>query len=110
MLHGLLNIEERVNVIPPSEIEVTEVYQLKNGDYYITLECDGKFSWNISSENYLPESANRHTSEEVSYEMNFEEGQPVKAALEEIERRVDEQIDLYSSGYTIHHAGVILDK
>ena len=157
-------LEERVKVIPPSEIEVTEVYQLKNGDYYITLECDGEFSWNISSDNYLPESSGRLMSEEFSYEMNFqrpffwewnrvfcedkvsfhfpkenrafgkdypvkecvsiqyvsgdkkevltiwEEGQPVEKAPEEIERRVDEQIDLYSSGYTRHSAGEILDK
>jgi len=157
-------IEERVNVIPPSEIEVTEVYQLKNGDYYITLECDGKFSWNISSDNYLPKASSRLMSEEYSYEMNFqrpffwewnqafckdkvsfyfpkenrdfgkdypvkecvsiqyvsgdekevmtiwEKGQPVKEAPEDIERKVDEQIDLYSPGYTRHSAGEILDK
>lgn len=157
-------IEERVNVISPSEIEVTEFYQLENGDYYVTLECDGKFSWNISSDNYIPKTSNRPMSEEFSYEINFqrpffwewdrvfckdkvsfhfpkesrafgkdyptkecvsiqyvsgdkeeiltiwEEGQPVIEAPEEIERKVDEQIDLYSSGYTRHSAGEILDK
>ena len=40
----------------------------------------------------------------------WEKGQSVKEAPEEIERKVDEQIDLYSPGYTRHSAGEILDK
>ena len=157
-------VEERLNVIPSSEVEVTEVYQLKNGDYYATLECDGRFVWDHCDVLYLPEDGNRFTSEEFCYEINFqrpyfwewnrelykdkisihfpkenyafgknypikecvsiqyvtgsgkeeliiwEEGQRVKAASEEIEQRVDEQIDLYSPGFTIHHAGVILEN
>lgn len=154
--------EERFQVIPSSEIEVTEVYQMENGDYYATLECDGRFAWDNCEVVYLPEDGNRFTSEEFCYELNFqrpffwewnkefykdkisihfpkenyafgkdypikecvsiqygnskeeliiwEEGMPVKEAPEEIERRVDEQIALYSPGFTIHHAGVILDK
>ena len=143
-------IEERVSVIPPSEIEVTEIYQLKNGDYYATLECEGSFAWNNCEVVYLPEDGNRFTSEEFCYELNFqrpffweqnkefykdkisihfpkenyafgkayptkecvsiqyisasgeeeliiwEVGRAVEAAPEEIEQRVDAQIDLYS--------------
>jgi len=158
------NFEEKVNVVPPSEIAMTEIYQLDNGDYYATLECEGRFAWDHCDVVYLPEDGNRFTSEEFCYQVNFqrpffwewnksfykdkisihfpkenyafgkdyptkecvsiqyvtgsgeeeliiwEEGQSVQEAPEEIERRVDEQIDLYSSGFTIHHAGVILDK
>ena len=166
MLHALwiYKLEEMINVVPSSEIKVTEIYQLENGDYYVTLECEGRFAWDHCEVIYLPEDGNRFTSEEFCYELNFqhpffwewnksfhkdkisiyfpkvdyafgkdypdkecvsiqyvtengkeeliiwEEGQSVKGAPEEIERRVDEQIDLYSPGYTIQHASVILDK
>ena len=65
-------IEKRINVISPSEIEVTELYQLDNGDIYATLECDGKFSWDKNDTIYLPEGGNRFTSEEYRYELNFQ--------------------------------------
>lgn len=166
MLHALwvYKLEERVNVIPSSEIEVTEIYQLENGDYYATLECEGNFAWDYCEVVYLPEDGNRFTSEEFCYKLNFqrpffwewnkafyndeisiyfpkvdyafgkqypnkectsiqyvtgngkeeliiwEEGQSVGKAPEEIERRVEEQIEQYSLGYTIQHAREIEDK
>ena len=166
MLHALwvYKLEERVNVIPSSEIEVTEIYQLENGDYYATLECEGNFAWDYCEVVYLPEDGNRFTSEEFCYKLNFQrpffwewnkvfyndeisiyfpkvdyafgkhypnkectsiqyvtgngkeeliiwkEGQSIQKAPEEIERRVEAQIEQYSLGYTIQHAREIEDK
>lgn len=166
ILHALwtYKFEETMNVIPSSEIKVTEIYQLENGDYYATLECEGRFAWDYCEIVYLPEDGNRFTSEEFCYELNFqrpffwewnkkiyedeisiyfpkmnyafgkdypikecvfiqyvtgsekeeliiwEEGQSVKKAPEEIERRVQEQIEQYTLGYTIQHARVIEEQ
>lgn len=66
------HVKEWVHAVPSSQIEVTELYQLKNGDIYCTLKCDGYFSWKNIEVLQTPDDKQLEDCNQAWYEVHFQ--------------------------------------
>ena len=65
-------VKEWVHAVPASQINVTELYQLKNGDIYCTLECNGSFSWKKIETMQVPDDMRLEDCDQAWHEIHFQ--------------------------------------
>lgn len=73
LVDGYGGIVEMIYTIPTENIRVTEMYQLKNGDIYCTIESDKEVGVEQIADWIIPEGKGGESTDEASKEIRFRE-------------------------------------
>ena len=73
---GYWGIVDMIYRIPSDRVEVTQIYQLKNGDIYCELRSDKKIGIQSASDWILPDYAYEKSTEDARLEISFRQVTP----------------------------------
>lgn len=73
---NFFGITGMIYTIPADEIEVTELYQLKNGDIYCTLKSDKQIGLRQHSDWLIPDNKYEEDTDEATQELCFRQRTP----------------------------------
>ncbi|MCI9217122.1 zf-HC2 domain-containing protein [Lachnospiraceae bacterium 42-17] len=73
-IEGYQGLAETIYTLPAENFHVTELYQLKNGELYCTLESDKEFVTTQIADWILPEGKRTENTKEALKELRFRQG------------------------------------
>ena len=77
-------LQYRVNVVPPEDIKVTELYELENGDIYCTFQCKDMFTHVNTSGIMVPEDKRYQDYDGGWQEIYFQYPHPFERIIPEL--------------------------
>lgn len=77
-------LQYQVNVVPPEDIQVTELYELESGDIYCTFQCKGTFDYVNTSGIMVPDGKRLEDYDAGWQEVYFQYSKPFESVIDEL--------------------------
>ncbi len=75
-------LKYQINVVPPEDVWVTELYELESGDIYCTFKCKGSFTYVNTSGILVPDGKRLQDYDEGWQEIYFQSSRPFDNAAD----------------------------